>query len=78
MSDTIAQRNIAYVNAMTAAALIKMQGMVAANVNAQIAAQGQNRNASLPFLQKDFDQLIEDYGIHHNAVLSSLNHGLNY
>lgn len=56
----------AYVNAMAACAVIEMQAMLAAN---QARAM---QSFSPAFGEEDFRALINQYGIHHNAVISYL------
>lgn len=66
-------RDEVYIQSQVACALIEMQGMVAANVQAHISRQPHERDGQdLPFKKQDFDDLIVKYGIHHNAVLSVL------
>jgi hypothetical protein len=59
----------AYVNSQVACALIEMQGMVAANVQASKNHRGYEHFV-LPFDQSHFNALINHYGISHNAVLT--------
>jgi hypothetical protein len=61
---------VAYVISQSVCAMIEAMGMHAANERAKrsgIILVG------LPYGQKDFDELISRYGIHHNAVVSGLN-----
>lgn len=54
----------AYINAMTASAMIEAMGM---------AAENDQHSENQPYQKKDFDALIEKYGIHNNGVITLLN-----
>lgn len=54
---------VAYVQAMTACALIEAKGMEAENQHRLACGN------SVAYGKEAFDALIEKYGIHHNAVL---------
>ena len=56
------EQKAAYVNAMSASALIEAMGMQAENQ--QRAAVGH----SMAYTEDDFMKVIEKYGIHHNAI----------
>ena len=58
------EQNVAYVNAQVACALIEMEAMKAENL---IKA---SRGLPPLFGTKDFNALIEKYGIHYNAVIT--------
>lgn len=57
------EQNIAYQNAMTACAIIKAQEMTAENMQHCHLEQ---------LTAKDFFNLIDEYGIHYNAVIKNL------
>ena len=57
----------AYINAQVACALIQAKGMEAENQQREL------RGESMAYMEEDFAALIEEYGIHHNAVLGMLN-----
>lgn len=61
--------NAAYIMGMTACAMIKAFGMIADNQKAQLDGR------EMKYSQSDFDALIDEYGIHHNATISTLFHG---
>lgn len=56
------EQKAAYVNAMVACALVEMYAMMAANEDAD------RRKVIRPYGEKNFRDLIEKYGIHHNAI----------
>lgn len=60
------EQKAAYINAMVACATITAAGMTAANSQAILDQK------EPPYKKADFDALIEEYGIHHNAVLTTL------
>jgi flagellar biosynthesis regulator FlaF len=45
---------------------IRMQGMIAENKQREILGQ------SIAYGEKEFVQLIEDFGVHHNSLISEL------
>jgi hypothetical protein len=57
------EQQAAYITAQAAYALIEAMGMQADNGNRQATG------LPGPWTKKDFDGLIERYGIHHNAVI---------
>lgn len=57
-------QQVAYVQAMSAGALIEAMGMQAENSQRAI------RGESPAYAEKQFSDLINKWGIHHNAVLS--------
>lgn len=61
MDDT---QKAAYIISQTACATIEAQGMAAENWDRAM------RSESAAYTEEDFSQLLEKYGIHHNAVLS--------
>lgn len=56
----------AFLNAQTACALIEMNGMVSINIAARI------QGAPMVHSGKDFTDLIDKYGIGHNAAITTL------
>jgi hypothetical protein len=62
--------NAAYVNAMVACAMIEAMGMQAEN------SQRSHLGLSMAYDDKAFNDVIEKYGIHHNAVLGALQNGM--
>lgn len=56
------EQGAAYVNAMVACATIEAMSMKAANKDAD------KRGVMRPYGEKNFFNLIEKYGIHHNAI----------
>jgi len=63
------KQSIAYQDAMTACALIEAQGMTAQNMQRQQLGQ------SMAYVYVDFYNLIDKYGIHHNAIITNLTGG---
>jgi hypothetical protein len=59
-------KDVAYVHSQCACAIIEAMGMVAAN------KERKQRGHSLAYGEEAFQKVIEKYGIHHNAVLSTL------
>lgn len=59
-------RDCIYTEGMLLQARIKLEGMVAENKQAEF--DGNN----LPYIEKDFINLINEYGVHHNAILANL------
>ena len=57
------EQKAAYVIAMSACAMIKALGMVADNYHRI------GRGETIAYDSKAFDALIEEWGIHHNAVI---------
>ena len=55
----------AYVNANATSAYIEALGMAATNGNALMM-----NKTPLPFSRQDFLDLINQYGIHHSAIMS--------
>jgi hypothetical protein len=60
------EQEIVYVRGIMLQAEIRMNGMIAANQ--QRAAEG----AAPAYVEKDFVALIEEFGVHHNALISNL------
>lgn len=58
--------NAAYVMGQTASALITAMGMMAKNQQCVLDSE------ALPYNKEDFDALIMEYGIHHNATIDTL------
>lgn len=58
---------VAYVQAMTACALIEMEGMKAKNQSRS------DRGFSQAYDEEAFAAVIVKYGIHHNGVVTMLN-----
>jgi hypothetical protein len=63
------QEAIAYFQAQTVAANYELQGMIAANVEYRMNFTGPRQEYSAPFSKKDFDEVPNKYGLHHNAVM---------
>ena len=63
------EQSAAYVMSQSACALITAMGMYAANV------QRENLGHSMAYTEEAFENLLTQYGIHHNAVLSTFAHG---
>jgi hypothetical protein len=57
------EQKVAYVQAQAAAALIEAMGMVAENM------QRDRHGFSMAYDAKAFQDVIENYGIHHNTVV---------
>ncbi len=66
--NMILQQDIIYQQTKIAQALIESFGMIAENMQRQVLGE------SMAYTYKDFDNLINKHGIHHNAVLSLLDH----
>ena len=70
-------QSAAYVNAQATCALVEALGMAFANAQ-QFLDEAQKDQDDLPegyefklrYQQKDFDNLLVRYGIHHNAVIT--------
>jgi hypothetical protein len=60
------EQNIIYTKGMLLQAEIKMQGMIAEN---KIREQS---GRSLAYGEDSFNALIEEYGVHHNALIINL------
>ena len=58
------EQNIVYTQGMLLQARITMEGMIAEN------QQRAHCGEQMAYTQKSFNALIEEYGIHHNAVIS--------
>ena len=56
----------AYVTAMASGALISALGMMAENM------QRQQNGESMAYTEADFIRLINQYGVHHSAIVTSL------
>lgn len=65
------EQRIAFVQAQVMCAQIKLQGMVSANIQASIT-RDRHEKFALPYQQDDFDRLIEEFGLDHNTVMSTL------
>ena len=63
---SLQMRQVAYVMAQTVAAMARLEGMKA--LNAERAFHGQ----SAAYTEADFEQIATDFGLHHNAVLTTL------
>ncbi len=63
------EQKAAYIQAQAVAALIEAMGMAAENM------QRSHQGASIAYDEKAFLEIIEKYGIHHNAVIG-LFHGM--
>ena len=59
------EQQAAYINAQTAAALIEMQSMIAKN------KERETNGSALAYGEEAFLELIERYGLHHNAILTT-------
>ena len=59
-------RNITYTQMTLLQAEIKMQGMIAENKQRDLLGQSMTYNA------EDFNTLINQHGVNHNAVVSNL------
>ena len=59
------EQNAAYVFSQSACALIEAMGMVAEN------KQREGLGHSMAYTEEAFDALINKYGIHHNAVITT-------
>ena len=57
------EQKAAYVISQSIAALAEIEGMKADNMQRDVEGN------SMAFRQKDFQDLIERYGIHHNGVI---------
>lgn len=64
--DNYLMAQVAYVQAQTACAMIEAMGMRAENEACRAM------NETPVYLKKDFDAVIEKYGIHHNATVDQL------
>lgn len=60
------EQQVAFLISQTACAMIEAMGMQAEN--AQRAACGN----SMAYVESDFIEVIEKYGIHHNAAIGTL------
>lgn len=56
------EQKAAYVNSQVACAMIEALGMQAQNLAAL------HQGGGVKYLKDDFDELLNKYGIHHNAV----------
>lgn len=65
--DVRMMRQIAYVMSQTAAALCRLEAMKTLN------AERTRHDQSLAYSEADFDHVIVDFGIGHNAVMNILN-----
>lgn len=63
------EERAAYINARVACALIEAAGMTAENM------QRDKQGESMAYDSKAFRELIEEYGIHPNAVVTYLREG---
>lgn len=61
-----ALKNIEYTRMTLLQAEIKMQGMIAENKQREVLGQ------SMAYTFEDFNNLIDECGVHHNAVVSNL------
>lgn len=61
------EQRLVYVRGMLLQAEIKMHGMVAENDCALKSRR------SIPYREEDFNKLIEDMGVHHNALMTEIN-----
>ncbi len=60
------EQNIVYIQSQIACATIRALGMQAENEQRKVLDQ------SMAYTDEDFYSLIEEYGIHHNAVIGQL------
>ena len=67
MTDTELMRRVAIVQARVACAQIRMGGMKAANV------EQKQRGFALAYPEEAFEKLLEEEGVHSNAVILMLN-----
>jgi hypothetical protein len=58
------EQSAAYVYANSVAALVELEAMKAANFERQL------NNESLAYNENTIAEIIQKYGIHHNAILS--------
>jgi len=63
-------KNIEYHRTMMLQAEIRMQTMIAENKQREVLGH------SMAYVEKDFIALIDEFGVHHNAVLTNLQNGL--
>ena len=66
MDDITSLKSIAYINSQVACALIELEGMKALNREREI------NNQAPAFDRKAFNDLIKQYDIHHNGVITEL------
>ncbi len=59
-------KQVAYVMAQTAVAYARIEGMKAANL------EREHHGFALAYNEEAFEQVIEELGLHHNAVLDTL------
>jgi ParB-like chromosome segregation protein Spo0J len=60
------ERDLVYVQGILLQARIEMEGMIAEN------KQREHLGVSMAYVEKDFQALIEKYGVHHNALITGL------
>ena len=60
------EQRIVYTNGVLLQARMEMEGMIAENKQREL------RGESMAFLYDDFDNLINKYGIYHNALITNL------
>ena len=59
-------RKLIYHQTINTQALVRVMGMMAENMQRQVLGQ------SMAYTENDFTNMIDELGIHHNAVLESL------
>lgn len=67
--DVLAMRQVAYVMSQVASALARIEGMKAENM------QREHHGESIAYGEEAFEGVISDFGLGHNAVLTTLSHG---
>lgn len=63
------EENLVYIRGMLLQAEIRMQGMVAENMQRELLGQ------SMAYTGVDFEKLIEEFGIYHNGLVTGLANG---
>ncbi len=66
-TDAELMKRVAIVQARVATALIRLEGMRAAN------AERERHGHALAYDEEAFEALIVEEGVHHNAVMAALN-----
>jgi len=64
--SVLQMKQIAYVMAQTAAATARIEAMKAAN------AERSDRGLAKAYPEEAFENVINEFGLHHNAVLTTL------
>lgn len=60
------EQNLIYIKGMLLQAEIKMQSMIAENKQREIEGK------SMAYTEKDFLYLIDEFGVHHNSLVTNL------